>query len=119
MKAKFEFDDDFRLQYEDPDFDGQLTYLMDIEELPHKVTMHLLVEGGDTSSTADTEILSEVSSRERLSRWPPDVFPVPTFALEVDLKLREGNAAFERNGKHHQLSRGQKHHILVKVATAV
>ncbi|CAB1350983.1 unnamed protein product [Coregonus sp. 'balchen'] len=54
LKAKFEFDDDFRLQYEDPDFDGQLTYLMDIEELPQKATLHLLVEGGDTSSTADT-----------------------------------------------------------------
>ncbi|CDQ75671.1 unnamed protein product [Oncorhynchus mykiss] len=58
----------FEGQYEDPDFDGQLTYLMDIEELPQKVTLHLLVEGGDTSSTADTEILSEVSSPERLNR---------------------------------------------------
>ncbi|XP_033889947.2 uncharacterized protein LOC117420585 isoform X2 [Acipenser ruthenus] len=70
-------------------------------------------------STTDTELLSDVSSPERLSRWPPGIFPMPTFAYEVELKLREGNTAFERNGKCLQLSRDQKHDILEKLAATI
>ncbi|CAB1336940.1 unnamed protein product [Coregonus sp. 'balchen'] len=49
---------------------------MDIEELPQKATLHLLVEGGDTSSTADTEILSDVSSPEHLSSLEKEMLPL-------------------------------------------
>ncbi|KAF3833357.1 hypothetical protein F7725_027022 [Dissostichus mawsoni] len=36
LKAQLEIDLDFSLRYEDPDFDGKLTSLIDIEELPQK-----------------------------------------------------------------------------------
>jgi len=32
---------DFDLLYEDPDFDGKLTSLVDIEELPQKAVVHI------------------------------------------------------------------------------
>lgn len=36
MKAKLKLNFDFRLSYEDPDFDRQLCSLVEIEELPQK-----------------------------------------------------------------------------------
>lgn len=56
-----------------------------------------------------------MSSPERLSRWPPDVFHMPTFALEVELNLREENSAFERNEIYLQLSRDQTYDISTTV----
>ena len=55
---------------------------------------------------------------ERLSRWPPGPFPVPTFAFDVELKL-DGNAEYEKNNTHHKLTRDLKHHILDKLASIV
>ncbi|MGH0186502.1 UNVERIFIED_CONTAM: hypothetical protein FKN15_033549 [Acipenser sinensis] len=85
LKDKLKLDVDFSLQYEDPDFDGELISLVDIDELPQKATLKLFMAEVETSSISatDTELLSDVSSPERLSRWPPGIFPVPTFAYEV------------------------------------
>lgn len=115
IKDQLELDLDFNLQYEDPDFDGKLTSLVDIEELPHKAVVHISLEQ-DSISLASTETLSSVSSPERLSRWPPGPFPVPTFSFDVELKLREGNTEFEKNNKHLKLTRDVKHDILERLA---
>jgi len=82
IKEQLELDLDFSLIYEDPDFDGKLTSLADIEELPQKAVVHISLSQ-DSSSLASTDILSDASSPERLSRWPPGPFPVPTFAFDV------------------------------------
>ncbi|MGH0164631.1 UNVERIFIED_CONTAM: hypothetical protein FKN15_047495 [Acipenser sinensis] len=73
LKDKLKLDVDVSLQYEDPDFDGELISLVDIDELPQKATLKLFMAEVETSSisTTDTELLSDVSSPERLSRWPP------------------------------------------------
>ncbi|KAA8578424.1 hypothetical protein FQN60_001081, partial [Etheostoma spectabile] len=71
LKQQLELDCDFSLKYEDPDFDGKLTCLVDIEELPQKACVHISLTH-DSSSLASTDTLSDVSSPERLSRWPPD-----------------------------------------------
>ncbi|TKS66097.1 hypothetical protein D9C73_000153 [Collichthys lucidus] len=44
MQEKFKprLDCDFTLQYEDPDFNGQLSVLMDIQELPEKGTLKVV-----------------------------------------------------------------------------
>lgn len=42
MKAKFKLDFDFRLSYEDPDFDRQLCSLVEIEELPQKAVLKII-----------------------------------------------------------------------------
>lgn len=43
LKEQLELDHVFSLQYEDPDFDGKLTSLVDIEELPQKAVGVVLV----------------------------------------------------------------------------
>ena len=48
----------------------------------------------DSSSVASTETLLDVSTPERLSRWPSGPFPIPTFSFIVELMLREGNNEF-------------------------
>ncbi|KAG7518072.1 hypothetical protein JOB18_023807 [Solea senegalensis] len=41
IKEQLEIDLNFSLLYEDPDFDGKLTSLADIEELPQKAVVHI------------------------------------------------------------------------------
>ena len=64
MQEKFNprLDSDFSLQYEDPDFDGQLSVLVDIEELPEKGTLKVMRSESDDSSTrsSDTDTLPHV-----------------------------------------------------------
>ncbi|KAM6978686.1 sterile alpha motif domain-containing protein 3-like isoform 2-T2 [Tautogolabrus adspersus] len=117
IKEKFSIDFDFCLSYEDPDFDGQLCSLVDIEELPQKAVLKLVRSESDASSIAsdDTIILPHAMTPERAQRWP-DVFPVPAFSYEVELILGEGNFNHERTGKTLKLSRGQKHDILETLA---
>uniref|UniRef100_A0A3B1K613 Sterile alpha motif domain-containing protein 3-like n=1 Tax=Astyanax mexicanus TaxID=7994 RepID=A0A3B1K613_ASTMX len=115
MKEKFKpkLNSDFDLQYEDPDFDGQLSVLVDMEELPEKGTLKVVRAECDESSTAssDTDILPHAPLTLRQKSWP-DSFPVPTFSFEVEHVLEEGN----RSGKPLILSRAQKHNILEKMA---
>nr|XP_023667243.1 uncharacterized protein LOC111843693 [Paramormyrops kingsleyae] len=63
------------------------------------------------------ETISSVSSSERGRKWPSVLFSIPTFSLDVELKLREGNAEFEKNNKYLQLTRDVKHDILEKLAS--
>ena len=119
MQEKFKprLDSDFSLQYEDPDFDGQLSLLVDIEELPEKGTLKVVRSESDDLSTAssDTDILPHVPLTQRQKNWP-DSFPVPTFSFEVEHVLEEGNSVFDRSGKTLKLTRAQKHNILEKMA---
>lgn len=118
IKEQLNIDLDFELHYEDPDFDGKLTSLADIEELPQRAVVHISFLQ-DSSSVASTTLLSHVSSPERLSRWPPGPFPVPTFAFDAELKLKNGNAEFEKNNTLLKLTRDLKHEILEKVASTM
>lgn len=114
-----ELDLDVNILYDDSDFDGKLTSLAHIEELPQKAVVHIsLLTPQDSSSRASTDILSDVSSPECLSRWPSGPFPVPTFAFDVALKPRNGNAEFEKN-RHPKLTRDLKDDILEKLASAI
>lgn len=62
---------------------------------------------------------ADLSSPERLSRWPPGIFPVPNFSFDVELRLRAGSEAFQQNGKHLKLTRDQKQDILDKLASTI
>lgn len=117
IKEKFKLDFDFNLSYEDPDFDGQLCSLVDIEELPQKALLKAVRSEIDASSVVsdDTITLPHAVTPDRAERWPY-VFPVPTFSYEVELILGEGNATCEKTGKTLKLSRGQKHDILETLA---
>ncbi|KAK0142162.1 hypothetical protein N1851_020146 [Merluccius polli] len=100
-----------------PDFDGQLCSLVDIEELPQKAVLKVVRSESDASSVAsdDTIILPHAVVPDRAERWP-DVFPVPSFSYAVELVLSEGNTTYERTGKTLKLSKGQKHDILETLA---
>ncbi|XP_027132735.1 uncharacterized protein LOC113745390 isoform X2 [Larimichthys crocea] len=62
-------------------------------------------------------LLSDVSSPERLSRWPP--FPIPTFSFDVELMLRNGNLEYEKNNTHLNITRDMKHNILDNLASTI
>ncbi|XP_054593214.1 uncharacterized protein [Nothobranchius furzeri] len=113
-------DFEFTLQYEDPDFDGQLTCLHDIQELLEKSTLKIVRSESDASSCAssDTDILPHVPLAQRLKCWP-DTFPVPTFSYEVEHVLEKGNKAYEMSGKQLKLTRAQKHNILETMASVM
>lgn len=119
-KAKPRLDFEFTLHYEDPDFGGQLSCLVDIQELPEKATLKIIRSESDTSSCAscDTDILPLVPISQRQKSWP-DIFPVPTFSYEVEHVLEEGNRTFATSGKTLKLTRSQKHNILENMATVM
>ncbi|MGH0141676.1 UNVERIFIED_CONTAM: hypothetical protein FKN15_045038 [Acipenser sinensis] len=59
LKDKLKLDADFSLQYEDPDFDGELISLVDIDELPQKATLKLFmaeVEDSDEPDVGDAPV---------------------------------------------------------------
>lgn len=74
IKERFKLDFDFSLSFEDPDFDGQLCSLVDIEELPQKAVLKVMRSESDASSIAsdDTIILPHAITPERVNRWPTD-----------------------------------------------
>lgn len=116
IKEKFMLDFYFSSSYQDPDFDGQLCSLVDIEELPQKAVVKVIRSESDVSSVAsDDTILPHAMTLDVAERWP-DVFPLPTFSYELELVLGEGNITNERTGKTLKLSRGQKHDILETLA---
>lgn len=120
MKEKFKLTGDFAIHYEDPDFDGQLCQLIDIEELPEKGTFKILRSESDASSVAssDTDRLPHAPSNVRQKNWP-DSFPVPIFSYHVEHALQEGDRVFEDTGKVLDLDRAQKHNILQKLAETI
>lgn len=120
IKQKWDLAYDFRLQFEDPEFDNALFNLVNMEDLPSsKATIKIvqLVELDLCStSTDDTVLLSDnTDSPERQQRWPA-IFVVPNFSYEVEHILRQGNSAFEREGTTITLTKDQKHNILEVMA---
>ena len=121
IKDKFNLTYDFRLQYEDPEFNNALNNLVNMEDLTAKATIKIVrVIESDLSSTStdDTVLLSDnTDSPERLCRWP-SIFVVPTFSYEVEYMLRESNSALGE-GKTVRLTRDQKHNILDVMAAEI
>uniref|UniRef100_A0A3Q1BY18 PB1 domain-containing protein n=1 Tax=Amphiprion ocellaris TaxID=80972 RepID=A0A3Q1BY18_AMPOC len=120
VKTKLNLSYDFRLQFQDPEFDNALCNLVNIEDLPSRATVkvvRLIQSDLSSTSTDDTIILSDnTDSPEHACRWP-ETFVVPTFSYEVEYALREGNCTFVKEGKTLRLSRDQKHNILDVMAT--
>ncbi|KAI4876907.1 hypothetical protein NFI96_030219, partial [Prochilodus magdalenae] len=67
-----------------------------------------------SASSSDTEILprSELTLREQ---WP-STFEVPSFSVDIEYRLRQGNQIYMRDGKLMSVSRDMKHDILQKLA---
>ncbi len=134
---KLKIDQNFVIQYEDPDFDGSLCNLSDIEELPsEKVTLKIIWEmfktasvdepprnertGSETDFTLDTastssNLSSPSSSTVREERWPPN-FLIPNFSYDVEFRLRKANEVYEKQNTTMDVTRDIKIEILDKLA---
>ncbi|KAL7880307.1 hypothetical protein SRHO_G00025610 [Serrasalmus rhombeus] len=121
------FNFNFTVQCEDPDFNNSLCNLTDMSELPEKPTLKLIPtllmipvdalseQLSDTPSKADTEILSNSSSLERVGQWPED-FDIPLFSVDVEYRLRQGNLAHLKDGALLKITKELKHEILERLA---
>ncbi|XP_049329573.1 uncharacterized protein LOC125801118 isoform X1 [Astyanax mexicanus] len=114
----------FSLQYQDPEFNNELCNLTDISELPEKPSIKIIPiiefvpitteSVSDASSHADTDILSS-TSLDRSHCWP-DIFDIPTFSVDVEYRLRQGNLLYLKDGTFLKVTKELKHDILEKLA---
>uniref|UniRef100_A0A673JYL1 PB1 domain-containing protein n=1 Tax=Sinocyclocheilus rhinocerous TaxID=307959 RepID=A0A673JYL1_9TELE len=116
---KLKIDQNFVIQYEDPDFGGQLCNLSNIEELPSdKVTLKIIWEMFKTASEFISSSLSSASSSTvREERWPR-VFLIPNFSYDVEFRLRKANEVYEKQ-KTMDVTRDVKTEILKMLAETV
>lgn len=129
LKATLQANYSFALQYQDPEFNNELCNLTDLSELPEKPTIKIIpmIElvpvtaqtelCSDTSSQADTEILS-TSSLDRSLQWP-EVFEIPKFSVDVEYRLRQGNLLYLRDATYLKVTKELKHDILEKLAETI
>ncbi|XP_073712383.1 uncharacterized protein [Misgurnus anguillicaudatus] len=138
LKSKLEIQEDFFIQYEDPDFGNELCNLTDISELPAERAVLKIVLDKDLSLTqqSDTQSVSSLdnasvsrsssqspstivqSYMRSTSQWPSP-FPIPTFSYDVEFRLRKANEVYEQTNKALSVPREMKSHILEKVAEAI
>ncbi|XP_055758927.1 sterile alpha motif domain-containing protein 3-like isoform X2 [Salvelinus fontinalis] len=121
LKEKLHLNLDFRLLYEDPHFNNELFNLETIEDLPSpRATVKVLrirhATNLDLTGLSATEL--QDAPPERLGRWP-EVFVIPTFSMEVEFALREGNCAYLRHETVLKITRDQKHNILDRMAWTI
>ncbi|XP_016348820.1 uncharacterized protein LOC107693812 [Sinocyclocheilus anshuiensis] len=113
----------FTLQFEDPDFNNSLVNLTEIADLPDKPTLKIVsLVTTPTPSTVDTEVLSVASdehSRHSLRTAWPEAFEIPTFPVDVEYRLRQGNLQYMRDPTYLQLSGELKHEILEKLSETI
>lgn len=116
IKEKFKLDFDFNLSYKDPDFDGQLCSLVDLEELPQKAVVKAVRCEIDASSVAsdDTIILPHAVTPTGL-RDGRMFFQCPLFLTRYNSYLVREMLHVRKQGRL-KLSRGQKHDILETLA---
>lgn len=130
LKSKLQLIDSFDLQYEDEDF-HDFCNLTCVSDLPKdKVTLKVLFTCPDTlsDSSLDTINLGESSSPStsspsihselsatRSQPWPT-TFPIPVFTYDVELRLKQGNEAFRKDGTLLSIPRDIKIEILEKLA---
>ena len=126
LKTKLGLEGDLVIQYQDPEFDNELCNLSSMSELPKdKATLKVHTKSSEyhTDSTLDTASLSssslEDSPHGTQTRQLPQPFVIPAFSFDVELKLRQGNDAFHRDGSLLDISKDMKSDILDKLAEAI
>uniref|UniRef100_A0A671PRC5 PB1 domain-containing protein n=1 Tax=Sinocyclocheilus anshuiensis TaxID=1608454 RepID=A0A671PRC5_9TELE len=134
LKSRLQLKDPFDLQYEDEDF-HDFCNLACVADLPKdKVTLKVLFTpfpDALSDSSLDTAILSESScpstsspsihsepSAARSQSWPT-AFPIPVFTYDVELRLRQRNEAFRKDGTLLSIPRDMKIEILEKLAETI
>ncbi|XP_034530864.1 uncharacterized protein LOC117826789 isoform X2 [Notolabrus celidotus] len=138
IKERLEIQEDFSLQFEDPDFGNALCNLTAMSELPaERAVIHIISDCDSSSTDRSTSSLSSTdtisvhsdmfsssytdsiqSNLRHLNEWPSP-FPIPKFSHDVELKLRKGNETYEKSKKGLDVTRDIKSDILDKIAQAI
>ncbi len=129
LKDKLNLAGDIVIQFSDPEFDNKFCNLTDISELPaekpslkvilkEKPTSPPSVSSLDTSSSEQSASGSSVVSPTSLSKQWPHPFIIPSFSYDVELNLRKGNEANEKDGSLLTVTHTMKSNILERVASA-
>uniref|UniRef100_A0A3B1IYE8 Uncharacterized protein n=1 Tax=Astyanax mexicanus TaxID=7994 RepID=A0A3B1IYE8_ASTMX len=137
LEEKLQLKKGFELQFEDPDFDNALCNLHSIDELPaEKAVLRVVWAIEPSSSVQDISDASSVSSLDTASRsssfgsiqsptnlrsvaqWPSP-FDVPTFSLDVELRLQKANEIYKETKKPLNVRRDMKSEILNKLAQTI
>ncbi|XP_039892718.1 uncharacterized protein LOC120736559 [Simochromis diagramma] len=130
IKTTIQANYEFTLQYDEPEFDNAPVNLRDMSEVPEKPTIRIipiimltpvpvLDSFSETSSQADTEILSVSSSSVEVRKEWPDPFIIPKFSVSVEYQLRQGNLTYLRDATYLKISKDLKHCILDRLAEAI
>lgn len=128
LKNHFTLEGEIVIQFQDPEFNNEFCNLTDISELPReKLKLKVMVKAPPSSPqsdyTLDTGSLdtSSGSSGEtsgRSKHWP-DPFIIPSFSYDIELKLRRGNEAYEKDGSLLITANDVKTDVLDKVGRAM
>uniref|UniRef100_A0A672GF38 Uncharacterized protein n=1 Tax=Salarias fasciatus TaxID=181472 RepID=A0A672GF38_SALFA len=107
LKTRLNLEGDMVIQFQDEEFGGQFCNLTNMDDLPServklKVIMKAPPSSPQSDYTLDTASLdtSSQSSGETSGRskpWP-NPFPIPTFSYDIEMKLRRGNEAYQKDG---------------------
>lgn len=127
LKEKLGLEGDLILQFQDPMFDNELCNLSSMSELPKdRATLKVHsqpVPDFNSESTLDTASLP--SSEEspgpsaKRPRHLPQPFEIPKFTFDVELRLKQGNEAFLKDGTLLDILKDMKSDILEKLAEAI
>lgn len=125
IKTKLGLEGDLVVQYQDPEFDNELCNLSSTSELPKdKATSKVLTKACSachTDSTLDTASVSsspEENPNGTQTLQLPQAFVIPTFSFD-ELKLRQENEAYHRDGTLLDISKDMKSDVLDKLAEAI
>ncbi|KAM3621420.1 uncharacterized protein V6R79_010927 [Siganus canaliculatus] len=107
LQTRLNLEGEMVIQFQDEEFGGQFCNLNNMNDLPtERVKLKVIMKAPPSSPqsdyTLDTASLdtSSQSSGEMSGRskpWP-NPFPIPTFSYDIEMKLRRGNEAFQKDG---------------------
>ena len=138
LKERLNLQEDFSLQFEDPEFGNALCNLTEMPELPaERAVLHVMWNcdlsplNQSTSSVSSQDTISVHSEDFRpswtdsiqttlrqVAEWPSP-FPIPKFAYDVELKLSKANDTHKKTKKGLEVTRDMKMEILDKIAQAI
>ncbi len=131
LKGKLNLTDNIIVQFSDPEFNNEFCNLTDISELPlERASLKIILKEQPSSppsvsslDTCGSEQPASGSSVESPStshtkHWPHP-FMIPSFAYDVELKIRKGNEACAKDGSLLTVTPAMKSNILDRVGSTM
>ncbi|KAI9537956.1 hypothetical protein NQZ68_019295 [Dissostichus eleginoides] len=120
LKNHLTLEGEMVIQFQDPEFNNEFCNLTDISELPREMLKLKIIMSDYTLDTGslDTSSGSSGETSSRSKHWL-DPFTIPSFSYDIELKLRRGNEAYEKDGSLFTPTNDVKTDILDKVGRAM